>query len=159
MFLHGHLEHLAGNVVIQLFLGVGIEYGIGFLKMLFLYLLSGFGGNLLSACIEPAQYGVGASTAVFGLVGFLCSYSFTNFFYMRRKRPWQILFVALLAGLLILMNLNVGPHADTHVDNWGHLGGLITGIFAGLAITEKFDYDARSANRAPDRFTEEDYRR
>lgn len=54
IFLHGHLEHLLGNVVIQLFLGVGIEFGIGFLKMTFLYLLSGIGGNLLSACIAPA---------------------------------------------------------------------------------------------------------
>jgi membrane associated rhomboid family serine protease len=81
------LEHIAGNVCIQLFLGVGIENGIGFLKMSFLYLLTGFGGNLLSACIAPEQFGVGASTSVFGLVGFLAAYSFTNFFYMGRKTP------------------------------------------------------------------------
>jgi len=37
------------------------------------------------------------------------------------------------------------------------LGGLVTGIFVGIALTEKFDYDARDAGRAPDRFIEEEY--
>lgn len=112
IFLHGHLEHLVGNVVIQLFLGVGIENGIGFLKMTFLYLLAGFGGNLLSAVIAPATYGVGASTSVFGLVGFLISYSFTNFFYMGRKTPGQRWYIIAIYSILILVNLNVGPGAD-----------------------------------------------
>lgn len=53
------------------------------------------------------------------------------------------------------MNLNVGPNADPKIDNWGHLGGLITGIFAGIAITENLDADARAAKRSPDRFTED----
>ena len=125
--------------------------------MLFLYLLSGFGGNLLSAVIAPAQYGVGASTSVFGLVGFLISYSFTNFFYMGRKRPGQRWYLIAIYSILILMNLNIGPHSDSHVDNWGHLGGCITGVFVGIALTEKFDYDARDAGRTPDRFTDEEY--
>jgi membrane associated rhomboid family serine protease len=37
------------------------------------------------------------------------------------------------------MNLNIGPNADTKVDNIGHLGGFITGIWCGLAITEFID--------------------
>lgn len=55
------------------------------------------------------------------------------------------------------MNLNVGPGSDPKVDNWGHLGGGITGLFAGIAITEHFDYVARRNKRIPDRFTEEQY--
>lgn len=86
IFLHGHFEHLLGNVVAQLILGSGIEYGIGVLKMSILYILTGIGGNLLSAILSPAQFGVGASTSVFGLVGFLIAYIFTNFFDMGRKR-------------------------------------------------------------------------
>ena len=86
IFLHGHFEHLLGNVVAQLILGSGIEYGIGVVKMIILYILTGIGGNLLSAILSPAQFGVGASTSVFGLVGFLIAYIFTNFFDMGRKR-------------------------------------------------------------------------
>jgi len=37
------------------------------------------------------------------------------------------------------MNLNIGPGADPKVDNYGHLGGFITGILAGIAIAEMFD--------------------
>lgn len=49
--------------------------------------------------------------------------------------------------------------ADPKVDNWGHLGGGITGLFAGIAITEQLDYEGRRAKRTPDRFTEEEYER
>lgn len=56
------------------------------------------------------------------------------------------------------MNLNVGADADSHVDNFGHLGGFITGFFAGFAIAELFDCRARSRNETPDRFTEEEYK-
>lgn len=54
IFLHGHFEHLLGNVVAQLILGSGIEYGIGVVKMIILYILTGIGGNLLSAILSPA---------------------------------------------------------------------------------------------------------
>lgn len=69
-------------------MGSGIEFGIGFLRMVFLYILTGFGGNLLSSVLNPVAYGVGASTAVFGLVGFYISYLFTNWGYMGRMRVW-----------------------------------------------------------------------
>jgi membrane associated rhomboid family serine protease len=59
-------------------MGAGIEYGIGFWYMVFLYIITGFGGNLLSSVVSPAAYGVGASTAVFGLVGYYIAYIFTN---------------------------------------------------------------------------------
>jgi len=53
------------------------------------------------------------------------------------------------------MNLNMGPQADAKVDNFGHLGGLITGIFAGIAICEFMDQTAKNKERTPSRFTEE----
>ena len=56
------------------------------------------------------------------------------------------------------MNLNIGPGADPKVDNWGHLGGGITGFFASIAITEDLDADAYNKERNPDRFTEEEYK-
>jgi len=60
-------------------MGSGIEHGIGTPLFAMLYILSGFGGNLLSSIANPAAYGVGASTSVFGLVGFYISYLFSNF--------------------------------------------------------------------------------
>jgi len=57
--------------------------------------------------------------------------------------------------VLILLNLNIGPTADPKVDNWGHLGGGITGFFCAFVVSENLDADARKKNRTPDRFTEE----
>ena len=140
-------------------MGVGIEHGIGLWAFIFLYMLSGIGGNLLSACIHPDTYGVGASTAVFGLVGYLVAYIFTNWQQMGNRDYCQRVFLIVYCSLIILMNLNVGPMADPHVDNWGHLGGGITGFFSGIAITEQLDYYARRAGRTPDRFSKEQYER
>lgn len=139
-------------------MGAGIEFGIGFGRMVFLYVLSGLGGITLSMCVRPNAHGVGASTAVFGLVGFFLTYIFSNFGYMGRERSGQRIFLIIYCSLLILMNLNIGPNADGHVDNWGHLGGCITGVLCGYALTNQYDADARAAERAPDRFTEEQYK-
>ena len=64
----------------------------------------------------------------------------------------------LFTSILILLNLNQGPNADSKVDNWGHLGGLVTGILAGLAICEFMDQSAKNNERTPSRFTEEEYK-
>lgn len=78
LFLHGNAWHLNANITAQLFLGSGTENGILPLRMAFLYFISGFGGMLLSCIMKPEIYAIGASTAVFGLVGYQISYIFTN---------------------------------------------------------------------------------
>lgn len=138
-------------------MGAGIEDGIGFWRMVFLYVLGGLGGILFSMDMRPNTHGVGASTAIFGLVGFYIAYIFTHFSYMGRARAGQRVCLIVYTSIMVLLNLNIGPHADSHVDNWGHLGGLITGILAGLALTEQYDAAARAKGRAPDRFTAEQY--
>lgn len=136
--------------------------------MAVLYIISGLGGNLLSSVLNPTSYGVGASTAVFGLVGFYFQYFFTHFTYMGydypansqnwTKRPWcQRVFLLVFVILVIILNLNQGALAggengNNRVDNYAHLGGFITGIFAGIAICEWLDQEAKNNGRAPDRF-------
>lgn len=88
MLLHGHLEHIAGNVVFQLFIGSGIEYGIGWWRMAILYLLSAIGGVLFTNVFTPADCAVGASCSGYGLLGFALSYVITNWTYMGKNRPF-----------------------------------------------------------------------
>jgi membrane associated rhomboid family serine protease len=84
-FLHANWSHISGNVSFQLLLGSGIEYGIGFWWMAFLYIVSEIGGVLLCITLRPEMYGIGASCAGFGLIGYYLSYLFTNFDFMGRK--------------------------------------------------------------------------
>lgn len=140
-FLHANLEHIAGNVAFQLYLGSGIESGIGFLRMSFLYLVSEIGGVLLAITVHPESYGVGASCAGYGLIGFLFSYIFTNWFYMGRQKynllcgfPFQRFYLTLIFLFFFLMNqgLSINPESQ----NIGHQGGLVTGVLIGFTISE-----------------------
>jgi len=158
-FLHGHAYHLNANIMSQLFFGSGTEHGIEAGWMIFLYFTSAFGGMLLSCIAKPESFAIGASTSVFGLIGYLISYVFTNWGFMDRTKPWQRIYLLCLTFLVVLINTNIGPMADGNVDNFGHLGGLITGFLCGLVICEQFDRQARSAKRIPDRFTEETYKK
>ncbi len=75
MFLHADIEHIVSNMIYLVGLGQMIEQMIGHVRFAVLYLLSGFG-----ACIFSIMYAVqtgdiydavGASGAVFGLIGAL----------------------------------------------------------------------------------------
>tara|TARA_B110000285_G_C14958298_1_gene530324 strand:- start:129 stop:629 length:501 start_codon:yes stop_codon:yes gene_type:complete len=142
-FLHGNAYHIIANVVSQLFLGNGIEYGLGMKRFIGLYSLTGFGGMLLSSIMKPESFAIGASTSVFGLVGFYISYLFTNWSFMGRERPGQRGYLFIFTFLICLVNLNIGPMANGNVDNYGHYGGLITGLLLGLALAENYDREAR----------------
>lgn len=102
--LHANLEHIAGNVTFQLIIGSGIEYGIGFWRMAILYILTEIGGVMLAITFHPESYGVGASCAGYGLIGFLGAYLFSNFSYMSRKNFWQIVWVWSISSIFVLMN-------------------------------------------------------
>ena len=77
---------------------------------------------------------------------------------MYRKEIGQIIAIITYVCVMIILNLNIGPASDPRVDMWGHLGGGITGAIAGFTICEFFDYEARSKNRHPDRFTRKEFR-
>ena len=133
-FLHANLEHICGNVVFQLYFGSGIEHGIGFWWMAFLYIITEIGGVLLAMTFHPESYGVGASCAGYGLIGFYLSYLFSNWGFMSRTKPWQRFF--LLAVVVFFFVINQGLSVNWESQNIGHQGGFITGIFAGFTISE-----------------------
>lgn len=137
-------------------MGSGIEYGLGPWRTIILYWLSGLGGILLSMCVHPVAHGVGASTAIFGLVGFYFSYLFTNFNYMGRTSNGQRWGILVYTLIMLLMNTPLLP-GDARTDTIGHLGGFVTGTFVGFAISEQYDADARAAERVPDKYTREEY--
>ena len=73
MFLHFGISHLANNMLVLFVLGQRLEPAVGGVRYLLIYLLSGFGGNVISLGLEmqSSNYAVsaGASGAVFGVMG------------------------------------------------------------------------------------------
>jgi rhomboid protease GluP len=68
MFLHGSILHIAFNMYALLAIGPGLERYYGHTRILALYFISGFAGNVASFMFSAAP-SLGSSTAIFGLLG------------------------------------------------------------------------------------------
>ena len=66
--LHGSLPHIAFNMYALLSFGTSLERHFGHGRFFLLYVLGAFAGNVASFLFSPG-YSVGASTAIFGLLG------------------------------------------------------------------------------------------
>lgn len=73
VFLHASFVHLVLNLISTFVICSGLENGIGFWRLCTLYFVSAFGGILFSCVFNPLSYSVGASTAIFGLIGYYVS--------------------------------------------------------------------------------------
>jgi membrane associated rhomboid family serine protease len=130
VFLHGSFSHLAGNSLTLLLLGQLVEYDMGSWLFLFFYLLTGFGGILFSALCSDA-ISVGASTALFGIIGSYAANLILNWTHFKENPNKRC---NILIFLLVSVFLAVGSTADPRVDQMGHFGGFITGVMSGLFL-------------------------
>jgi rhomboid protease GluP len=121
VFVHAGLWHIFVNMYSLYALGPAVERLFGTQRMLALYLLSGISGVILSFGFSPYN-SVGASGAIFGLLGAL-----GTFIYRHRSRLGRAGRMQLRQIVLVTL-LNLGLGLLPMVDNWGHLGGLMAGI-------------------------------
>lgn len=125
IFLHGSIIHIAVNMYALFFIGPTLERFYGRGRYLALFLLSGFGGNVLSFMFTQAQ-SLGSSTAIFGLLGAEGVLIYQNreiFGGIARRALSQVVIIAAI-------NLIIGASLPG-IDNWGHVGGLVGGtLFA-----------------------------
>ncbi|XP_038888787.1 RHOMBOID-like protein 5 [Benincasa hispida] len=139
IWLHAGVIHLLANMLSLLFIGVRLEQEFGFLKIGCLYMLSGFGGSLLSSLslvsAESPTISVGASGALFGLLGAMLSELITNWTIYANK-------CAALISLILIIGLNLAVGFVPNVDNSAHIGGFISGFLLGfvLLIRPQFGY-------------------
>jgi rhomboid protease GluP len=122
MLLHGSITHIGFNMYALLSFGVGLERYFGHGRFLLLYLLGAFAGNVASFLFTDAN-SVGASTAIFGLLGAEAVFLIQNrkvFPGRFRSAIGNIIFIAVI-NLFIIGSL-------PGIDNWGHIGGLLGGL-------------------------------
>ena len=124
-FLHVSILHLLFNMYALFILGNQLESYIGKLKFLAVYLISAITGSLMS-CIFTGTLSVGASGAIFGLLGSLLYFGYHFRLYLGSVLKNQII-------PLILINLLLG-FMDSSIDNAAHIGGLIGGYLATMAL-------------------------
>jgi rhomboid protease GluP len=127
MLLHGSILHIAFNMYALYAIGPGLERYYGRGRYLLLYILAGFAGNVASFLISP-QPSLGASTAIFGLLGAEGVFLYQNRQLFGPAAKRSLVNVIMIAAVNLLIGLSPG------IDNWGHVGGLVGGsLFAWLA--------------------------
>ncbi|XP_052626788.1 RHOMBOID-like protein 2 [Lactuca sativa] len=77
-WLHAGLIHLVANMLSLVRIGICLEQQFGFLRVELIYMLSRFGGSALSSLFLQNNILVGASGALFGLLGTMLSELITN---------------------------------------------------------------------------------
>ena len=130
MFLHADPQHLLNNMLMLALAGAIVENYTGHWFFIFLYLMSGLAGNMISMAHE-IRYSlvwasVGASGAIMGLVGFIVAWIITNRKNFVKNR--NVLIRLVLLGLFVLQACFFQPGANTAA----HLGGFLAGFVLGI---------------------------
>ncbi|KAB2611425.1 rhomboid-like protease 2 [Pyrus ussuriensis x Pyrus communis] len=136
MWLHAGLIHLFVNMLSLDFVGLRLEQDFGFHRFGFVYVLAGLGGSL-GSCLNIIKQqrtsktiSVGASGAIFGLLGASLSELITNWTVYDDKCS-TIMILILNAALNLLIGFLL------HMDNSAHVGGLVAGFFLGFVFFVK----------------------
>ena len=122
-FLHANFLHLALNMLAVGWLGVPVERFVGHWRYLGIYIVSGLAGAAGALIATPLGLTVGASGAVFGILGALLIIEYQ-----------QTGSLAGQAFTLIVINLAFS-FTVSGISVGGHIGGLIGGIASMLALS------------------------
>ncbi len=124
-FVHANILHLLCNMYTLFVIGSQVENFLGKKKFIFIYFASAVLGSLLSLSFSSG-FSVGASGAIFGLMGSLIYFGYHYRLYLNTVIKSQII-------PLVIANLALG-FMVSGIDNFAHIGGLIGGYLSTMAI-------------------------
>jgi membrane associated rhomboid family serine protease len=123
-FLHASLLHIAFNMYFLWFVGSAVEQALGRGRFLLIYFVSALAGSAGALVWTPATPTVGASGALFGILGAALVLERQRNFVLGGSALALIVINLLLS--FTLSNISVG----------GHIGGLIGGILCTLVLSK-----------------------
>ena len=127
VFLHGSIMHIAFNMWVLMDIGPQIEELYGSARFLFIYVVTGIGGYVLSSLF--GKFSVGGSGALLGLIGVLLAIT-TG----RRSAGMQMLRGQIIRWLIYIA---VWGLLFPGIDNFAHAGGLATGFLLGKIMADR----------------------
>jgi membrane associated rhomboid family serine protease len=122
-FVHAGLIHVGMNMLVLWILGSQVERILGHARFAALYLAALLAGSFAVMLANPGELTVGASGAIFGLMGAALAY----------QRSQRINLMQSGLGGLILLNLMI-TFAIPGISIAGHLGGLVGGFVTGWVL-------------------------
>jgi membrane associated rhomboid family serine protease len=125
-FLHVNIIHVAMNMLALYQLGNLLEPAFGRLRFGLVYIVSLLAGSFAVTLVSPGDLTLGASGAVFGLMGFA--------FMALRARGIDPFATSI--GTTIALNLLITFTLRNYISVGGHVGGLIGGAICGWILTD-----------------------
>jgi membrane associated rhomboid family serine protease len=122
-FMHANPIHILFNMLMLWWFGQALEAALGPLRFAGIYLVAALAGSAGALLLTPMDYTVGASGAVFGILG--------AGLVLERQQIW--VFGGSAMGVVVL---NVAfTFLIARISIGGHIGGLVGGALAVLALT------------------------
>src|ERR687888_472709 len=122
-FLHANLIHIGFNMYFLWFAGAPVEAALGRGRFLLVYFVSGLAGSAGALLADPTQATVGASGAIFGILGAALIFERQANYVLGGSALGLIVINLILS--FVLSNISIG----------GHIGGLIGGILCTLVLS------------------------
>lgn len=131
--------HLIFNAYMIYVVGSNIEKLFGHVRYTLIFLLGGLAGSIASILLGGGGYSVGASGAVFALLGaqFVYLYQHRKLLGVGGRRQMNAL-IQLLAINLIFGFVTNAAGAAVRIDNWAHIGGALGGLALAFGIAPLF---------------------
>lgn len=142
MFMHGGFFHLFANMFTLLFIGSLVERLLGRKRYFWFYMFAGIFAALLFVLLsliftsDYNQFAVGASGAIFGLIGLLMV--------LTPNLPVMIFFIPIpiklkyaAPGILVVLWL-ISIAGSVPIGNVAHLGGFVFGLAYGFYLKKKY---------------------
>jgi rhomboid protease GluP len=138
VLVHASPLHILMNMLVLFVYGPNVEEAFGSMRFLVFYVLCGISGSAFSYALGSGAPSVGASGAIFGIVGVLLVY-----LYNRRSQQFIAQY---LRGILTFLGLNlVLGFVIPNVDVMAHLGGLVAGVILALGFDRRGGAEAKSS--------------
>lgn len=143
MFLHANFLHILWNSLFALIFGSMLESVVGPLKMFAIWIVGGFGGILFSATCSNSP-AVGASTSLMAILGAFIGWLVVNWKALAQL-PMVRCMLTFILVFISFIQVVFGFATNSNADNFGHLGGWLTGFAFGMMIVNVI---ANQTNRA-----------
>ncbi len=123
-FLHAGLLHVGMNMFVLYRIGPQLEKMLGWARYLSLYVAALLAGSLGVMIVSPMTPTLGASGAIFGLLGAAAAYQVSH----------KINIMQSGLGALIMINVFITFVGSSFISVGGHLGGLVGGAAVGYLL-------------------------
>ncbi len=126
IFLHGSLMHIGFNAYALANLGPVVEGMVGARRFVVVFFVTGIFSFVVSALVSPGVPSVGASGALFGLIGFGIVHGYAHPGAGYRDVAGQLVRWALFGVIMIFLPMPI--------DHAAHFGGFAAGAVLGWAV-------------------------